>query len=168
MYFPDVVENMNTKVFHLISRTNETRYIKLHETCKYKCRLDASVHSNKQCWNEYKCRCECKELIVKGSFDKRFIWNLSNCECQCDKSCDVGEYLCYEYCKWREKLVDKLINWQVQECTENIDEVKLGKINVVEHENICLYTLICIILSICCNKQWNWYVFCLLQIHEPW
>ena len=30
---PDVVENLNVKVFNLISRTNETRYIEWHETC---------------------------------------------------------------------------------------------------------------------------------------
>ena len=30
---PDVVKNMNVKVFNLISRTNETEYIKWHETC---------------------------------------------------------------------------------------------------------------------------------------
>ena len=82
-----------------MSRTNKTKYIKLHETCKCKCRLDVSVCNNKQHWNKYKCRFECKELIDKGSFDKRFISNLSNCECQCDKSCNVGEYLDYEYCK---------------------------------------------------------------------
>ena len=39
---PDVVKNLNFKVFNLLSRTNETRHIKWHETCKYKCRLDAS------------------------------------------------------------------------------------------------------------------------------
>ena len=50
--------------------------------------------------------------------DKGFIWNPSNCECECDKSCHVGEYLDYEYCKCRKKLVDKL----VEECSENIDE----------------------------------------------
>ena len=49
---PDVVKNMNVKVFNLISKTNETRYIKLHETCNYKCRLDASVCNNKQKWNQ--------------------------------------------------------------------------------------------------------------------
>ena len=43
LWVPDVSENMNVKVFNLISRTNETRCIKWHETCKYKCRLDASV-----------------------------------------------------------------------------------------------------------------------------
>ena len=53
-------------MFHLISRTNEARHIEWHETCKCKCRLDGSVCINKQCWNEDKCRCECKELIDKG------------------------------------------------------------------------------------------------------
>ena len=48
-----------------MSRTNETRHIKWNETCKCKCRLDASVCNNKQGWNDEKCRCECKELIGK-------------------------------------------------------------------------------------------------------
>ena len=43
-----VVKNIDVKVFHLISRTNETRYMKWHETSKCKCRLDASVCNNKQ------------------------------------------------------------------------------------------------------------------------
>ena len=43
MCVPDVVKNLNVKVFNLMSRTNETRHIKWHETCKCKCRLDASV-----------------------------------------------------------------------------------------------------------------------------
>ena len=62
-----------------MSKANETRYIKLHETCKFKCRLDESVCNNKQSWNEVKCRCECKELIDKGSCDKGFISNPSTC-----------------------------------------------------------------------------------------
>ena len=45
--------------------------------CKCKCRLDASVCNNKQRWNDDKCRCECKELIDKGVFDKGSIWNPS-------------------------------------------------------------------------------------------
>ena len=66
---PDVVKNLNIKVFNLMSRTNETRFIEWHETCKCKCRLDAIVCNNKQCWNNDKCRCECKELIDKGVCD---------------------------------------------------------------------------------------------------
>ena len=106
MCVPDVVKNLNVKAFNLISRTNETRYIKSHETYKCKCRLDASVCNNKQRWNDDKCRCKCEELIDKGVCGKGFIWNPSNCECECDKSCDVGEYLDYENCKYRKKLVD--------------------------------------------------------------
>ena len=100
-----------------MSRTNETRHIKLHEICKYKFRLDASACNNKQRWNENKCRCECKESIDKGIYDKEFIWNPSNCECECDKLCDIGEYLDYKNCKCRNKIVDKLLD----ECSKSID-----------------------------------------------
>ena len=52
---PDVVKDLNVKVFNLMSRTNETIRIKSHEKCKYKCRLDASVCNDKQRWNNDKC-----------------------------------------------------------------------------------------------------------------
>ena len=55
---PDVVKNINVKVFNLMPWSNQTRHIKWRETCKCKCRLDASVCNNKQRWNEDKCRCE--------------------------------------------------------------------------------------------------------------
>ena len=63
--------------------------------------------------------------------DKGFIWNPSNCECECDKTCDIGEYLDYENCKCRKKLVDKLVD----ECTETIEEVKLAQITLAENES---------------------------------
>ena len=119
-------------------RTNETRHIEWHETCKCKCRLDAIVCNNKQRWNEDKCWCECKELIDKGVCDKGYAWNPSNCECECDKSCDVGEYLDYENCKCRKRLVDKLVD----ECDENIDEVKI----VSESKNKCNSCILYIVL----------------------
>ena len=51
---PDLVKTLNVKVFNLMSRTNEARHIKWHETCKCKCRLGAIVCNNKQCWNDDK------------------------------------------------------------------------------------------------------------------
>ena len=57
---PDVVNDLNVKVFSLMLRTNETKNIKWHETCKRECRLDAIVCNDKQRWNKDKCRCECK------------------------------------------------------------------------------------------------------------
>ena len=76
--FPDVVKDINVKVFNLISITNETRYVKWHETWKCKCRLHASLCNNKERWNKNKGRCECKELIDKGRCHKGFIWNPSS------------------------------------------------------------------------------------------
>ena len=109
MCVPSSVNNINVKVFNLMSRSNQARHIECHETCKCKCRLDLSVCNNKQRWNENKYRCEYKELIDKGRCDKGFIWNPSKCECECDKSCDVGEYLDYKNCKCRKKIVDNLV-----------------------------------------------------------
>ena len=70
---PIFVKNLNVKVFNLMSRTNETRHIEWHETCKCKCRLDASVCSNNQRWNNDKCRFKCKTLIDNGVPDEGFI-----------------------------------------------------------------------------------------------
>ena len=54
-----------------------------------------------------------------------------NSECECDKTCNIGEYLDYENCKSKKKLVDQLVN----ECTETIEEVKLAKITLAENES---------------------------------
>ena len=63
---PDVVKNINIKVFNLMSRANETSHVCWHKTCKCTCRLDASVCNDKKSWNNDICRCEFKELIGKG------------------------------------------------------------------------------------------------------
>ena len=61
----------------------------------------------------------------------RIIWNPSNCEFECDKAWDGGEYLDYENCKCREKLVEKLAD----KCTETVEEVKLAKITLAKNKN---------------------------------
>ena len=117
---PDTIKNINVKVFNLMSRTNETRHIEWHKTCKCKCRLDACVCNNKKRWNEDKCRCECKELIDKGM-------------------CDVGEYLDHKNCKCRKRIIDKL----VEECSENIyknetlDIIPLDSIPINVYKKVC-------------------------------
>ena len=47
--------------------------------------------------------------------------------------CNVGEYLDHENCKCRKKSVAPLI----EECTETVDEVRLGKIILAENESSC-------------------------------
>ena len=70
--------------------------------------------------------------------------NPSNCECECDKGCGVGEYLDYEHCKCRKKLIDKLVD----ECIETVEEVKLAKITRAENENSykCSFRTVYIVL----------------------
>ena len=54
--------------------------------------------------------------------------------------CDFGEYLDYENCKCRKRLVDKLI----EECNENIEETSLVKISSTKckHNSYILYIVL--------------------------
>ena len=54
-------------------RTNETRPIERHKTCKCDRKFRANICSSKQRWNNTKCGCECKELIEKRVCYKGFI-----------------------------------------------------------------------------------------------
>ena len=79
---PDVVKNINIKVFNLISRTIETRHIKWHKTCKCKCRLDASVYDNKERWNMINedmnaKNCVIMEDVIKSWFGILIIMNVN-------------------------------------------------------------------------------------------
>ena len=65
---------------------------------------------------------------TKDLFGIQIIDNVS-----ADKSCEVGEYLDYEY--WK-----KLKNKLVEEFAENIDEPKIARITLAEHKNVCKYS----------------------------
>ena len=41
---PDTIKNINVTVFNLMSRTNDTRHIKWHETCKCKCTIMDKIY----------------------------------------------------------------------------------------------------------------------------
>ena len=80
-------------------------------------------------------------MIDKGVCDKGYTWNPSNCECECDKSRDISEYLDYESCKYRKRLIDKLVD----ECDGNIDEeANLVEINSIKckHNSCILYIVL--------------------------
>ena len=86
---------------------------------------------------------------------------VKNDECECDKSCDFGEYLDYENCKCRKRLVDKL----VEECNENIDEAKLTEIALFERKKVVrmlLYSFYCLGCNCFSNLHWDQYLLCLL------
>ena len=51
------------------------------------------------------------------------MWNPSTCACECDEYCKVGQYLDYNNCVCRKKLIDDLI----EQCTSIVDiEIKNG------------------------------------------
>ena len=162
---PDIIKNINVKVFNLISRINETRQIIWHETCKCICRLTSAVCNSRQIWNKDKCRCECKEdLVNKMVCDKGCIWNPSNCACECDKSCGIGQYLDYKSCVCRNSLDDKL----VEECTNVIDgDTTYNKTLTVTSSNDCysctphvvlfaVFLSMCVIISVA-FVYFHWY-----------
>ena len=60
---PNIVRDMNIKVFNLLARINETRKIVWHKTCKCVCRFTSAICNDRQEWNENKCRCECKIYV---------------------------------------------------------------------------------------------------------
>ena len=126
----DVVKNLNIKVFNLMSRTNQSRSIKLHETCKCICRLNKIVCNNKQRFNKDQCRCECKKLIDKGACNKGYIFNPSNCKCECDKSCNTSQYLDYLDCKCKNKITDLI----VEKCTEYDNNNKTKLVNITDNK----------------------------------
>ena len=45
---PDTLKYLNVGVFNLVSRNNETKHIKWHETCKCICRLDKIICNSKK------------------------------------------------------------------------------------------------------------------------
>ena len=70
---PDIVKNINVKVYNLMTRINETKNIVWHETCKCICRLSNKICNSRQVFNEDTCRCECiEDLISKLTCDKGF------------------------------------------------------------------------------------------------
>ena len=61
---PEVIKNVNMKVYNLLMRANETKNVVWHETCKCVCRLTSAVCNSKQIWNTDTCTCDCNEDFV--------------------------------------------------------------------------------------------------------
>ena len=75
-----------------------------------------------------------------------------------------GGCLDYENCKYRKKIVDKL----VEECTENVEEVKVAEITSAEHENVCkrscIQSIVLFSTIFTINVDTYWYLFCLFPL----
>ena len=88
---PNIIKEINMKVYNFLIRLNETRNVLWHESCKCMCRLNSSVCNSKQIWNSDTCKCDCNEDFA-GTINctKGYMWSPSSCECQCDMRCKPG------------------------------------------------------------------------------
>ena len=82
------------------------------------------------------------------------MWNPSTCACECVKFCEVGQYLDYENCVCRKKIVDELI----EQCTSIVDlEIRNGTDILPNGSSISswgvgsnVYLFLLVLLSIVC------------------
>ena len=125
---PNIIKRVNMKVYNFLMRSNETRNVLWHESCKCVCRLCNS----KQIWNSDTCRCDCNEDFA-GIINctKRYMWNPSTCECQCDTWCKPGQYLDHKNCICKNKLIGRV----TEECTGVINETMMNNRDNIANDN---------------------------------
>ena len=123
MCAPNIIKNVNTKVYNFLMRLNETRNVLWNESCKCVCRLNSSVCNSKQIWNSDTCSCDCNEDFA-GIINctKGYMWNPSTCEFECDMWCKPSQYLDHKNCVCKNKLVGRV----TAECTSIINETMMN------------------------------------------
>ena len=58
---------------------NESKILKQHISCEYKCKFDGRKCNSDQWWNNYKYRVECKK---HNECERDYIWNPTTCACK--------------------------------------------------------------------------------------
>ena len=129
---PNIIKNVNMRVYNFLMRLNETRNVLWHESFKCICQLNSSVCNIKQTWNGDTCRCDCNEDFAGiVNCTRGYMWNPSTCECQCDMWCKTGQYLDNKNCVCKNKLVGRVI----LECTNVINETIMNNRNNKDNDN---------------------------------
>ena len=96
MCVPNIIKNVNMKVYNFLMRLNETRNVLWHESCKCVRRLNSSACNSKQIWNSDTYSCDCNEDFAGiMTCNKGYMWNPSICACEYDIWCKPGQYLDY-------------------------------------------------------------------------
>ena len=132
MCVPNIIKNVNVKVYNFLMRLNEARNVLWHESCKCVCRLNSSVCNSKQIWNSDTCSCDCNEDFAGiMTCNKGCMWNPSTCACECDIWCKPGKYLDYKKCICKNELIRKVIS----KCTSFIIESMMNnKTSIVSND----------------------------------
>ena len=161
MCVPNIIKNVNIKVYNFLMILNETRNVLWHESCKCVCRLNSSVCSSKQIWNSDTCRCDCNEDFA-GIINctKGYMWNPSTCTCECDMWCKPGQYLDHKNCVCKNKLIGRV----TVEYTSVINETMMNNKKNIENNDtitsifIVLFSVVKFIgiVCFCVFAYFNW------------
>ena len=71
---PKEREDLNLRVFNMITGINESNTLTKHISCKCKCKFDGRKSNSNQTWNNGKCWCEWKNL--KNMCTKKIIFGI--------------------------------------------------------------------------------------------
>ena len=136
---PNIIKNVNMKVYNFLMMLNETRNVLWHKSCKCLCRLNSSACNSKQIWKSYTCKCNCNEDFA-GIINctKGYTWNPSTWECQCDTWCIPGQYLDHKNCICKNKLIGRV----TEECTSIINETMINNKDNIDNDNTITYVFI--------------------------
>ena len=142
---PNVIKRVNMKVYNFLMRLNETRNVLRHESCKCVCRLNSSVCNNKQLWNSDTCKCDCNEDFAGIiNCDKRYTWNPSTCTCECDMWGKPGQYLDYEKCVCKNKLIGRV----AAECTSVINQAMMNNKKNIDNNDTAITAIFISLFSV--------------------
>ena len=136
---PNIIKNVNIKVYNFLMKLNETRNVLWHESCKCVCLLNSSVCNSKQIWNSDTCKCDCNEDFA-GIINctKGYMWNPSPCACECDMWCKPGQYLVHKNCVCKNKLVGRVM----AKCTNVINETMINNKDNITNDHTTTYIFI--------------------------
>ena len=158
---PNIIKNVNMKVYNFLMRLNETRNVLWNESCKCVCRLNSSVCNSKQIWNSDTCRCDYNENFA-GIINctKGYMWNTNTCACEYDMWCKPGQYLDNKKCICKNKLIGRVIS----ECTSLINETMMNnKMSITNDDTtknifICLFSILMFagIVCFCVLAYFKW------------
>ena len=61
IYVPSKTEDVNVKVFNMITRINEAKTLIKHISCDCKCKFNSTTFNSNQKRDNDTCQCECKK-----------------------------------------------------------------------------------------------------------
>ena len=76
---PNKTEDLNLRVFNMITGINDSKTLTKHLSCKCKCKFDGRKCNSDQLWNNDKCWYKCKKNHIH---EKDYVWNSATCSCE--------------------------------------------------------------------------------------